>query len=328
MDERIERSRERLHDTGERIAFLVGNGINNFRAKPDENSWKGLLIELGVTYSELERGFLEIVLRDSSVTYPEFFDLIQLLSETRVDPEDVKRLKAKIASRFDSWEPKDHHRLFIRAARSLDLPVLTTNYDYLIESADDETVRFVRGRNRDGSMKPLLAPEAEHDPEFPWHAYYSYREVRSAPDEFAVRHIHGMGAYPESIRLSLSDYMGAVDRARRWLLEEPGSPFNDRERLSRWRGNNSWLDIFFHRPVFIFGLSLESQEVGIRWLLIEREKYYRKFPELRRSGWYAAVERLDDLPGGKRLFFENLGFEVLIFSRPEELYEEYWERLT
>ena len=38
--------------------------------------------------------------------------------------------------------------------------------------------------------------------------------------------------------------------------------------------------------MFIFGLSLAENEVFLRWLLIQRAKYYRKFPERGHSAWY------------------------------------------
>lgn len=48
--------------------------------------------------------------------------------------------------------------------------------------------------------------------------------------------------------------------------------------MREWDGAASWLHIVFNSPLLIFGLGLEENEVFFRWLLIERARYFKKFP--------------------------------------------------
>lgn len=91
-----------------------------------------------------------------------------------------------------------------------------------------------------------------------------------------------------------------------------------------WSGNNTWLDIIFNKSLFIFGLKLEENETFLRWLLIERMKYYKRFPERKKKGWYINKLNTENSKQGKNFFLENVGFEVIELDEYSDIYETIW----
>ncbi|MCD9187876.1 MAG: hypothetical protein LUM44_15755 [Pyrinomonadaceae bacterium] len=71
---------------------------------------------------------------------------------------------------------------------------------------------------------------------------------------------------------------------------------------------------------------MEENEVFIRWLLIERAKYFRKFPERAKSGWYVSPKRkkADDRDIGKIKFLEGIGFKLIETDDYAGIYETPW----
>lgn len=76
---------------------------------------------------------------------------------------------------------------------------------------------------------------------------------------------------------------------------------------------------FFNSSLCIFGLALDENETFLRWLLIERAKYFRRFPERRKKGWY--VCKSDEISEGKRFYLDYLGFEMVTLENYEEIYK-------
>ena len=87
-----------------------------------------------------------------------------------------------------------------------------------------------------------------------------------------------------------------------------------------WNGINTWLHIFFNADLCILGLGLDVNETFLRWLMIERESYFRKFPERSKEGWYL-YSREDKMEEGKRLFLQSTGFNEIKLKSREEVYE-------
>lgn len=80
------------------------------------------------------------------------------------------------------------------------------------------------------------------------------------------------------------------------------------KNVYNWSGSKSWLHLIFNKSLCIFGLALDENEVFLRWLLIERKKYFRQFPDRVKDGWYIQVKSktISDNEIGKRFFFKEL----------------------
>jgi len=136
---------------------------------------------------------------------------------------------------------------------------------------------------------------------------------------FGIWHINGMEFYHRSIRLGLSHYMGSVHRARTWLHRGNERRLFSGKHADDWPGAKTWLQIIFSKPLIIFGLTLAENEVFLRWLLIERAKYFQKFPQRRKSAWYLYTG--EEHPG-KSFFLQGVGITPVRASDYEELYGE------
>jgi hypothetical protein len=309
--------------------FFLGNGINNYCKTT--SSWKKLLIELAKKHIN-KKGNYENILNDNSITYPEFFDIIQLTSNVNDTTYNYKTIKKSFKEGFEKWTPQNVHTFWTKKFIELDRPVLTTNYDYLIEFSNPEITNFVKKKQYNKKFfRPLRYKNKKgrggFTPYYPWHNYYSYKEIKDARNEFAIWHIHGFYEYYSSIRLGLSDYMGIVEKARKWMHKSNGNPFHKRENIDKWVGNNSWLDIFLNNNLLFIGIDLGIQETSLRWLLIEREKLYRKHPSIRKKTWYVLNKSHDKFLLGKRLFFEKLKIEIIEANNFKQIYETTPKRL-
>ena len=65
-------------------------------------------------------------------------------------------------------------------------------------------------------------------------------------------------------------------------------------------------------------LTLDENEVFLRWLLIQRTKYSRMY-DRQLKGWYINK----NIPKGKRFFLEQLGFEVVDIQGCDNLYNAF-----
>ena len=250
----------------------------------------------------------------------EFYDILELnrfWGGQGIIPQNSEQLiqqrnsvKQNVSSKFP---PKDSDKLRLRVCieriRSLNAPILTTNFDTYISDSVGVTPHKLK----------LTGNQYKFTDFYPWNMYYSDKEISNPLDEFAVWHINGTCKYPRSIRLGLSDYMGSVERARKMIqgnnLEECFAGKNQ----SYWAGYNTWLHIIFNKSLFIFGLGLEENEVFLRWLLIQRAKYCKMYNKPLK-GWYIG-KKDKDINDGKKFFLEQLGFEVIDISDYNTLYQ-------
>lgn len=69
----------------------------------------------------------------------------------------------------------------------------------------------------------------------------------------------------------------------------------------------------------IFGLGLGKDETYLRWLLIERMKYFKKFPDRRHQGWYVCLRNNNN--EGNRQLLDFLGLEVVELEEYKDIYE-------
>lgn len=278
------------------IALVIGNGINLYGSTRQSNSWHALLLKLAKTH-------LPAKLRSvpAGVSLTEFYDVLELKSTLRTTGPKLQR---EFCELMTSWQYYAHHQRIVDWAQRSDRPILTTNFEQTLSDAGNCILRRTK---KEGFTDY-----------YPWENFYGTRDLDNPNDGFGIWHVNGMQYYHRSVRLGLSHYMGSVERARGWLHKGNERRLFSGKNEREWDGAASWLHIVFNSPLLIFGMSLEENEVFFRWLLIERARYFKKFPDRRRDAWYvyAGTPNSD----GKQFFLEGVGVVPQHVSAYDEIY--------
>jgi hypothetical protein len=288
------------------IAFIVGNGINRFPNNPKAISWDDLLMKLWRQFSP--EAFSEI---PKGVTITEFYDLLEL-ADSGSDPLKFA-IQKKACDLLSDWSFKKHHKSFIAKAQGMNAPVLTTNFDLILPASLE--------------LKQFRTTAKGFSDFYPWTTYYGDRQLDCPTDGFGIWFINGLVNYHRSIRLGLSHYMGSVEKARNYIHKGGGKNLFNTKAYNDWQGADTWLHIVFNKPLCIFGLGLGESEVFIRWLLIERAKYFKKYPKRAKKGWYVIPknENPDAATIGKLRFLKGLGFDLVEAEDYADIYEKAWQ---
>lgn len=276
-------------------ALVIGNGINRYGAKATTNSWNDLLIALAKKH--IDKSTREI---PAGVSLTEFYDSLELAQQ---DIRQRGTLQQDFCAPMQHWEPDTHHAAITHWAMRHRAPILTSNFDDLLARSSSSTLHSLHGE----SFTDF----------YPWNRYFAQEPVKQPHRGFGIWHINGTMHYRRSIRLGLTHYMGSVERARQWLHKgQERSLFRSRHP-DRWAGADTWLHVLFHRPLLIMGLGLEENEVFLRWLLIERARYFKEHPKRKQPAWYAHVGKESD---GKRYFLRSVGITMLEIPTYDDLY--------
>lgn len=286
-----------LAENQKHLALVIGNGINRYNSASKVNSWDKMLLELWEKHTHVDS---TIVPQGISLT--EFYDALDL---SRTDAS--VNLQKEFCSLLAGWKALAHHQMVVDWATHFSCPILTTNFD---ESLSDSTKL---------SMHHLDGPRFTDF--YPWQTYFAHQPIANPDAEFAIWHVNGLMRYSRSIRLGLSHYMGSVERARALIHKGDKRLFVDRHR-DNWNGSNTWLDCIFHRDLLFIGLGLDSSEVFLRWLLIERAKYFKHFPKRKRNAWY--VYAGTEISQGQQVFLRSVGCEIVKANSYDELYAGVW----
>jgi hypothetical protein len=192
------------------------------------------------------------------------------------------------------------------------VPVLTTNFDEVLSEA---------------ASARLMRPDVKGFTDwYPWDSRYALNLHYNPCDGFGIWHINGMAKYARSIRLGLSHYMGSVQRTRDWLHRGEGRLFGAKD-CARWAGRRTWLHLIFNKPLLMFGIGLRENEVFLRWLLIERAKYFRKFEDRRKPAWYVYNDDPNDpTQAGRHFFLGGIGVRCIEARDYNSIYaNKMWE---
>jgi hypothetical protein len=289
--------RKLLADNAQDLALLIGNGINRYEADASSNSWEGILTDLA--RQALRSGTFDL---PEGVSLTELYDVLDIEAETSASQLG---LQAQFCARIAGWKPLPQHSRITTWAVARSIPILTTNFEGTLG------VAATSKRRRCGGDRFTAY--------YPWSTCLAPSEVQDPLTDFAIWHVNGMQCYRQSVRLGLSHYMGSVERARGWL-HKSGSRLFAGGDIRSWPGANTWLQVFLHKPLLFLGLRLDQDEVFLRWLLIERAKYFRKFPDRAKRGWYAYVEGSPDMSPGKALFLRAVGMEPYPVASYDALY--------
>jgi hypothetical protein len=284
-----------LNQHGDELALNIGNGIH-LAGGPSRNSWRGLLLRLanesGLGLKDWPAGLSNI----------EFFDILALHRQNQ-----AAEMAREFCTAMGDWQISDYHRRIMGWAERHGAPVLTTNFDNVL--ADAVGARELRTRHRRFTAF------------YPWDTRFAHTLHDDPCAGFGIWHINGMARHPSSIRLGLSHYIGLAQRARGWMQKRQTGIFKP-GGLSSWTGRHTWLQIMFTRPLLVFGLGLREDEVFLRWLLIERARFFAKFPELRQDAWYVyRNDATDSTQQGHLLFLESVGFQCVSVGAHSEIYD-------
>jgi hypothetical protein len=269
-----------------KVAFLIGNGVN--LAANIMPSWKDLLKAAAVR---------PIPYPVDSLTNTEVYDLVELHSDIGHDVKERIKVELELLPDHDI---SIHCRLMGFASIN-DCPVLTTNFDEVFETSVNAQVYHI---DSDGFTRF-----------YPWKTYYGHRQLLMPTDGFGIWKIHGDVRYKDSIRLGLTDYMGSAERARKLIHNGEDRLFNGKQK-SYWQGYQTWLHIWFNLPIVIIGFGYGSDEVFLRWLLIERRRYFN-ICQNPMEVYY--VSRGTPAPPIINLM-QNLGVEIVLINDYSEIY--------
>jgi hypothetical protein len=337
-----------LHNIDQKkTAFLVGNGINLYRnylesaldccpqrtpcnkkrSSKKTMSWSDFLQK----YTNQKEIGIDIA-SVNDLSFPEIVCLIDLHQSKNasgkkgtgdkmdIDSKVRKRLSVDLIN-IKKQDPV--HRQFLDYATTRDIPVLTTNMDRLLSLDLPERKLAMTG-----------APYFKASKGYKWNYCYTERSLPSDnhsklefAQHFAVWHIHGLCDYPDDIKIGLDDYINCTSQAKK-LLSSYGR--NRRSlfdaKTDDWVGSNTWLDLFFRRELIIFGLSLDSQEVFLRWLLIQRARYLKmRFPDptVRPGAWFVHVDANMHDKTPKGIFFKACGIGLIREKRYCGIYRAF-----
>ncbi|RVT93382.1 hypothetical protein [Sphingomonas crocodyli] len=285
------------------IALVIGNGIHRYDAADTGTDWNAMIQRMAARHG------LASADHAARFALTELYDLIDLKLPPDATPQTLQR---EFCASMAGWSPAPHHHRITAWAAAHNAPILTTNFDTILSDAAGARLRTMF-EPRGGLKRPTDY--------YPWEKYFAHARMANPCDRFGIWHINGFITHIRSIRLGLVHYMDAVARAQSWLRGRNG--LFGKGDVAHWRGRHSWLHIVFTMPLLIFGLQLGTQEVFLRWLLIERARYFRRFPDRRKPAWYvhpASEASPDDR--AKYFFLESIGITTIATDDYDAIYGE------
>lgn len=300
-------------------AFLVGNGIN-LADGCNELKWNKLLSKVifGTSDIDIEQEF-------KGLNYPEIAELAELYQKNKTKKENIKidpdktikkQICEEIIKREEAKNKNEISKLFVTFCRDNNIPVLTTNFDHRLLLSLDITKEKSKNFEKKMIETPFwfLTKEEKLNNHlipyrYPFRAYFAEDEIKpeNIRNEFAVWHVHGTKRYIDSISINYIDY------ARN--IAEIDKMIRDKKALEKpkWKGKNTWIDIFMKNDLIILGLALDSQETDLRWLLRERY-YYQQYMKSKHGQpealtLYIYRKNADEekaMPTGKKELFHNM----------------------
>ncbi|WP_054179198.1 SIR2 family protein [Trabulsiella odontotermitis] len=227
-------------------ALLVGNGINNLA---DGNSWFDVLQSLGLKY--------HITIDTNNKPFPLAYEEIYFtILKAQQSKNTERKIKGFIADKIQTITSNDIHQHIM----ALDCPnIMTTNYDLALETC----LVNASALKNDGIIKEQK------------YSVFRHHQI----NDKRLWHIHGDITVANSITLGYEHYSGYLQAMRNYTAT--GSSYAKEEfntlkplirRLATPGKEYSWIDNFFRRNVYIFGLTLDFVEIDLWWLLTYRER--------------------------------------------------------
>ncbi len=237
------------HSTNREKVLLVGNGIN---ADSPGYKWRDLISELVKRFARGKK------VNQGTKPFPMLYEEIVLKSGDKVLRE--KAIKEFIAEKVQRIQPTRIHDEIAKA--SFDT-ILTTNYDYSLETA--------LGANGPKLKNAGIIKETR---------YSLFRH--SIVNGTKLWHIHGEASSPASILLGYEQYCGYLQYMRNYVVTGTGENYKHhhveafRKRIrNREEMGVSWVDHFFVSDVYILGLTMDFVEMHLWWILTYRARAIR-----------------------------------------------------
>ena len=277
------------------LAFVIGNGLNLHIQKthcvPDNSkvpSWDRLLRKCSKDYSELKA-------LDSSLinSYPEMFSLAMLNTDESIHTLTNTELQ-KIA-------PSSYHKIVTEKLIHYDSPVLTTNYDKLLDEGLNSFIKCDSNASKTNLYN-----------------YSGVRELESPESGFGIWHINGVCGNAKSIRLGIGNYANNLVAIHALVPKAPDYMMSE-------GFCSSWLKPFFMNKLCFIGLGLREEEFVLRWLLYKRRVCWKKLPNTsnwRNTGWYLYSKEGATISEATKLFLENVGITPVCFNKWSTIYRE------
>ncbi|WP_323814735.1 hypothetical protein [Cellvibrio sp. NN19] len=287
-----------LKNPAYQFALILGNGINRYNNNASINSWDAMLLELWERHTQEDAQAIPL-----GISLTEFYDALDLSSQLK-----EKNLQKEFCDFLTGWQPKAHHHAIVNWARDRNSPILTTNFD--------ETLSDCLG------LKLHHSDSKKFTDFYPWGSCFSASEIQNPATEFGIWHINGLQRYSRSIRLGLSHYMGSVERARALINKGKDGRLYAEPAGAHWNASDTWLHCIFNNDLVFIGLGLDTSEIFLRWLLIERAKYFKTFPDRARKAWYVYAGR--EISQGQKIFLKSVGCDILQETSYDALYSGIW----
>jgi hypothetical protein len=322
----------------EHPVILLGNGINRYKEGDGPGkSWENILVGMGKEESVPESLCL---LKNGGVTFPEFVDyLSDRMGTAKPGGRDLyaSQRRTYVRQELGKWKCREPHRRLLAFARENHIPILTTNFDTALLDWEDDTIRRRYGGQKKradewgGEPSKTRNRDEGFSDTYPLYAYYSDHKIKDALHEFGIWHVHGCLYYKRRLRMSFTNYTNFIVRMKRELNIRSQAREAGQEHLP-----DSWLDIFMKGDLVIIGLGLESQEIGLRWLLRQRYWYGKGTPWHPQTFYVIDKDRSLKCPAdngkcvqkqewgkcfdGRYCFFKGLNINVLTHTR-QEIYD-------
>jgi hypothetical protein len=232
--------------------LLLGNGVNNLT---NVYTWRNLIEDL-ISFSGAE-GTVRVAAKPFPLLYEEIY-----LNAVRNRGVKELELKAFIAEKVLALHPNEIHARIMAMGLT---DILTTNYEYTLEAA-------VGADTKKGLKNKGLVTET---------TYSLFRYVEAGTSR--IWHIHGECNRPQTINLGYEQYSGYLQQMRNYMVRGTGDAYRTVfeplvKRLAAGEiDNDSWVDFFLTRDIYILGLTLDFIEIHLWWLLTYRAR--RKFKE-------------------------------------------------
>lgn len=214
-----------------------------------------------------------------------------------------RMFKSMIAREISLWKPNPAvHGAIVDALQHRNIPVLTTNYDALLENSCD----LSPFEEVNGFVTPSVS--RKYTSKIYW---AESPKTRSKLQGFAIWHIHGHVMFPSSIKISNDDYADLLS--------------NYKEHLK----SAEWMELFLNRNLVIAGLSLDVSEYPLRWLLWRRAMSQTNFGTKIKTIYMTRKNdrgRCADADltrwKAKRFFLESMGASIIEYETYEDLYSD------
>lgn len=227
--------------------LLVGNDINNASGS---YSWSDLINRL-LDFTKTDRGINKV-----NKPFPLLYEEIYLRSAAEFGTTESS-IKKFIASETERLKPNPLHTAI------LDLGIenlLTTNYDLSFEKASGTDLKKCKNQ---GIIKE--------------NTYNLFRYHKT--DHHKIWHIHGIETNPKSITLGYEHYSGYLQQMRNYTASGTNGTYKTKDfhsLIRRLKENTvldeSWVDFFFTKDIYIFGLNLDFVELHLWWLFTFRAR--------------------------------------------------------